>query len=233
MTLKRSGPATEPQEIDRFEPTEGATEGGVGWIAHPEETMQRASHALAVDGDVWVVDPVDATGIDDTLSELGAVAGVVVLLDRHTRDAGALAQRHGVSVFLPSVMSDVASDIDAPIELFRGELADTGYTTRTVVDNFAWTEVALHDETSGTLVVPEAVGTTEYFLASGERLGVHPALRLRPPRTLARLDPDRLLVGHGAGVHDDAGRTLHDAVSGARGRTPDLYLKTLRSFLPV
>jgi hypothetical protein len=82
-------------------------------------------------------------------------------------------------------------------------------------------------------VVPEAVGTAAYYLAAGERLGVHPALRLRPPRTLARFDPDRILVGHGAGVHDDATAVLDDALDGARRRTPRLYLETARDMLPL
>jgi hypothetical protein len=234
MGFKGSGPATDWQEIDRFETeaSERDTDAGVGWIAYPDEAMQRASHALAVDGDVWVVDPVDTEGIDDLLADLGSVAGVVVLLDRHKRSAATLANRHGVAVHVPAVMSDAAEGIDAPVEQFGGELADTGYRTHTVVDNFAWTEVALYGEHNDVLVVPEAVGTTDYFLARGERLGVHPALRLTPPRTLARFDPERILVGHGAGIHEDAGRTLEDALSGARGRTPGLYLKNLRSFLP-
>lgn len=231
MPMKGSGPATDLTEIDRFE-SDDEIGGGVGWLAHPDETMQRASHALAVDGDVWVIDPVDAPGVDDLLAEFGSVAGVVVLLDRHKRDAGAVAQRHDVPVYVPDVMSDIATDIDAPVERFVGELADTGYVSRTVVDNFAWTEVALYSEDTDVLAVPEAVGTTEYFLASGERLGVHPALRLKPPRSLARFEPGRILVGHGAGIHENATALLRDALSGARGRTPGLFLKTLKTFLP-
>lgn len=232
MPIKGSGPATEWTEIDRFG-ADGDGVGGVGWIAHPEETMQRASHALAVDGDVWVVDPIDAPGLDDLLTEFGDVTGVVVLLDRHKRDAGAVAQRHDVPVYLPEPLRDAAGDIDAPVESFRDELGDTGYRTQTVVDNFAWSEVALYNQEHGVLVVPEAVGTTEYFLAGGERLGVHPALRLKPPRSLARMEPERILVGHGAGVHEDATSILRDGISGARGRTPGLYMKNLKTFLPV
>lgn len=230
MPMKASGSATDWREIDRFDDGDRA---GVGWIAHPDETMQRASHALSVDGDVYVIDPVDASGVDDLVTEFGEVAGVVVLLDRHTRDAAALARRHNVPVYLPAPLADVGHDIDATIEVCRGTLAETGITIHTVVDNFAWTEVALYDDESGVLTVPEAVGTTEYFLAGRERLGVHPALRLKPPKRLGRFDPERVLVGHGTGVHDEAAAALADALSGARGRTPSLYLKNLKTFLPV
>ena len=76
MPMKADGRPTEPREIDRWD-------GGLGWIAHPEETMQRASHALATDEGVWLVDPVDCEGLDQLVEPLGEVAGVVVLLDRH------------------------------------------------------------------------------------------------------------------------------------------------------
>ena len=48
----KGGDSDEYREIDRWD-------RGVGWIAHPGETMQRASHALVGDeGGLWVIDPV-------------------------------------------------------------------------------------------------------------------------------------------------------------------------------
>jgi hypothetical protein len=222
--MKSSGPATDWQEIDRFD-------GGVGWIAYPDETMQRASHALAVDGEVWLVDPVDAEGIDDCIEEYGEVAGVVTLLDRHKRDAAAFATRHDVSVWVPAFMDGVVDELDAPTERFRHELADTGYVLHALVDNRMWQEAVLYNEESGVLVVPEAVGTTSYFRAADESLGVHPMLRLTPPRELDRFDPERLLIGHGPGVHDDTAETLADALAGSRRRTPQLVVQTVKDTL--
>lgn len=224
MAMKDSGPATNWREIDRWD-------HGVGWLAHPEERMRRASHAIEVDGEVWVIDPVDAEGIDDLFAELGAVAGVVVLLDRHTRDADAVATRHGVSVHVPRWMSGVAEEVGAPVERLRTELDETGYGVHQVVDNPFWQEAALYGEDTGVLVVPEALGTAEHFLTDTERLGVHPMLRLFPPTKLGRLSPDRVLVGHGEGVHDDAADALDHALRGARSRAPALYAKTARQFL--
>lgn len=219
--MKESGPATNWEGIDRFD-------GGVGWIAYPDETMQRASHALAVDGDVWVVDPVDAEGIDDLLEEYGEVAGVVVLLDRHKRDAASFARRHDVSVWVPAFMDGVAEELDAPIERFRHELADTGYTLHELVDNPLWQEAVLYSDENYVLVVPEAVGTAKYFRTADERLGVHPMLRMFPPTKLGRLGPGRILVGHGHGIHENAEIDLKDALENSRRRTPNLYWKTLR-----
>ena len=221
--------------IDRFD-------GGVGWMAHPEEAMQRASHAVTVPNeegggapDVWVIDPVDPPGpdgsdqLDELLSGPGSVAGVVCCLDRHKRDAAAVATRHDVAVWIPEWMTGVEEELDAPVERFGSRLADTGFEAIRVRNASLppWQEVALFD--GSTLIVPEAVGTNPFFRARGERLGVHPMLRLIPPRApFAGIDPDRILVGHGEGIHDRAGEALADALAGARRRAPSAYLNALR-----
>ncbi|WP_434522260.1 hypothetical protein [Halorubrum sp. AS12] len=221
-------------EIDRYD-------GGVGWIAYPDEAMERASHAFAVANeetdadDVWVVDPVDAPGVDDLLDELGTVAGVVVGLDRHVRDSGELAERHGVPVYVPEWMSGVAEELgpDVDIERFGSRLADTGFEAIRIRDSSLppWQEVGLFD--GETLIVPESLGTGSFFRGDRERLGVHPVLRLTPPTTaLSGLDPERVLVGHGVGVHERAAVAVEDALSNSRGKAPRLYAKTLRSALP-
>lgn len=227
MPVRVDERSTEFREIDRFD-------GGVGWIAHPDEAMQRASHALEFDGEVWIVDPVDAAGIDDLIAEFGPVAGVVVTLDRHTRDAVDVANRHGVPVYLPDWFEGVSPDLEAPVVRFGAELADTGVEAYALANNRFWREVILYDADRGTLLVPEAVGTADLFLAGDERLGVHPMLRAIPPRDeLGGFDPERILVGHGEGIDRDASRALRDALSGARKRTPRLIAGTLRRLAPV
>jgi hypothetical protein len=226
MALKREGRASEPRTVNRFD-------GGVSWIAFPGEEMERASHALVTEAGTFVVDPVDTTELDDLLSDLGEVAGVVVLLDRHSRDAQAVARRHDVPVYLPSELRGMAGEFDAPIETFSGTLPGTDFRAITVVDTPVWREVALWNEREGTLVVPESVGTAEYFLAPGERLGVHPARRMLPPKNaLEGLDPERVLVGHGEGVTSGASAALADALDDSRRRAPSLYAHTARYFLP-
>lgn len=226
MGFKGDGPATDWRTIDDFD-------GGFGWIAYPEERLQRASHALVVDDEVWVIDPVDADGIDEAIAERGTVAGVVVLFDQHTRDAVALARRHDVPVHVPHPLEGLAADIDAPVARFRHDLADTHYAAHPVVDRYVWHEAALYSDETGVLVVPEALGTAPRFRVGDERLGVHPALRFRPPTSLARLAPDRVLLGHGEGVHDDPVGAIEDAVTGARRRLPKLYWQNLKALAPV
>ena len=218
MGMKGSGEA-DLTEMDRFE-------GGVGWLAYPGETMERASHAVESDGRLWVIDPVDAKGVDDLLAE-SEVGGVVVLLDRHTRDSAAVARRHDVPVYVPSWMSGVESDIDAPVVRFSDGVGE--FALEKVVDNPFWQEAALFD--GETLVVPEALGTVSYFCAPGERLGVHPMLRAVPPTALADYDADRLLVGHGEGLFEDVRPAIGDAVGGSRRRMVPLYLDNLKGFV--
>ena len=218
MGMKGSGEA-DLTEMDRFE-------GGVGWLAYPGETMERASHAVESDGQLWVIDPVDAEGVDDLLAG-SEVGGVVVLLDRHKRDSAAVARRHDVPVYVPDWMSGVESDLDAPVVRFSDGVGE--FALETVVDNPFWQEAALFD--GETLVVPEALGTVSYFCAPGERLGVHPMLRAVPPTALADYDADRLLVGHGEGLFEDVRPAIKDAVGGSRRRMVPLYLDNLKGFV--
>ncbi|WP_290812347.1 hypothetical protein [Halovivax sp.] len=227
MAFRVDESASDVRVFDRFD-------GGVSWIAHPEETMQRASHALEVDGEVWVIDPVDGEGLDDLLAELGDVAGVVVLFDRHRRDADPIARRHDVPVYLPDWFDDVGDELDSPVARFGAELADTGLGAHVVKNGPYWQEAALYDAERRTLVVPEAVGTAAYFRTDDARLGVHPMLRAFPPRDrLSGFDPDRILVGHGEGVATDGAAALEDALAGARRRAPRLYAKALRQLSPI
>jgi len=222
--MKSSGAATDWAETNRWD-------RGASWLAYPDETMQRASHVLGTDAGAIVVDPVDAEGIDDLFAEFGDVAGVIVLLDRHKRDSAAIANRHDVPVYVPDALAGVEDDIDAPTERVHRQVPGTDYGIHTLTSNPAWKEAALYGDEDDTLVVPEAVGTADYFLAGTERLGVHPMLRLTPPKKLGRLSPDRLLVGHGHGIVDDASGALADALRGSRGRTPGLYVKNLKSLV--
>ena len=53
-----------------------------------------------------------------------------------------------------------------------------------------WQEVALWWPERRVLVTADALGTVaHYFTLGGERLGVHPLLRLTPPRQLATPRP--------------------------------------------
>jgi len=223
MPTKGSG-STELREIDRFD-------GGVGWIAYPEEDMQRASHALVGDdGGLWVIDPVDADDLDELLGEFGEVSGVVLLLERHKRDAGEIARRHDVPVYVPHFLDVTGGDVSAPVETFRLDLADSGFGVYEL-DHRIWSEGILYEEDDGTLVVPEAVGTASFFRVGDERLGVHPALRLTPPRRLTRFDPERVLVGHGEGVHEDTTAAIQEAISGSRRRAPRAFIEMGRDML--
>ena len=177
------------------------TDFGFGWV---DETasVPRTSHALVADGRVCVIDPVLVDGLEERLRALGDPAGVLVLLDRHRRDADEVARRLGVPVH----ETPFAGVDGAPFEFRR------------ILRNRAWREVALWWPQRRVLVAADALGTLGYMTAGGEPLGLHPMLRPWPPRrSLAGLAPEHVLVGHGTGVHGaEAARALADALANAR-----------------
>lgn len=200
-------------------------DGGAGWLAHPDETGQRASHAVRGDDGVWLLDPLDAPGVDDLLGELGEVAGVAVLSNWHTRDAGPLARRHDVAVHLPEWMTRVEARIDAPVERYAETIVDAGLHVRRCQPMPGWREGMAIRESDGTLYVPESLGTAPAYTVGEERLGCPPIRRVSPPRRLlADVRPERVLVGHGTGVFDRAATALADALAGARRRLPRALL---------
>lgn len=171
-------------------------EQGFTWVV--EEQMARASHALVADGQVWLVDPVAWEPALERAAALGRPAGVVQLLDRHSRDSAAVARRFGVPLTrLPEAL------VGAPFQPHR------------LIDRRWWREVVLWWPEQKLLVVPEAVGTAKYF-GLGRPLGVHPMLRLTPPYSLRAYEPDHLLVGHGPSLHTAAAASLEVALHHAR-----------------
>ncbi|WP_435347377.1 hypothetical protein [Haloarchaeobius sp. HRN-SO-5] len=202
--------------------------GGLTWIAHPDETMHRASHALAVgpdgapvvgrdppsDAAVWLVEPIHVDGLDELLAELGTVAGVVVLAGLHRRDNTTIADRHDVPVYLPGTVAGLRRRIDAPVEVFEGRLPGTTYRAVPVLDGVPWSEAVLYDEGTGTLVATEVLVTSDRATGRGEPLSVGPYARLQPPRAeLGDLHVERVLVGHGAPLCDDARSALDHALA--------------------
>jgi hypothetical protein len=176
---------------------------GLTWIE--PGAMARAAHAL-LDGDrVWLIDPYEDSQALTAAAELGTPAGVLQLLDRHNRDCAALAERLGV-----------------PLSRLPSEMGDTPFEPVPVISNRGWHEVALWWRDQRALVVAEAVGTAPAF-ALGRRVGVHPMLRLIPPRKqLAPFEPERLLVGHGDAIESGAAPALHEALAHSRHDIPRL-----------
>jgi len=192
------------------------SEHGFGWIAPEPAFMHRSSHVLAVDGNVWVLDPVWDEEALERAASLGEPAGVVQLLDRHGRDCVRVAEHLGVPLHaVPGVAPE-----GAPFEVI------------TLLRNRFWHEIALWFPAERTLVCADAVGTAQYYRGPAERLAVSPVLRLTPPRRLLRVDPEHILVGHGPGIHEDAAAALSEAVTKARSRTPAWLWSGLRAHGP-
>lgn len=208
----------------------GRWEDGFSWMAHPETTMRRASHALAVDRDVWLIDPLDAEGLDSELDGLGDVAGVVVLTNSHGRHADRLATRHDVRIHVPGCFdhdTHPVNGFEAPVEFIDDELADTGFELVWEKDGRGWKEGALYHPDRGTLVVPDAL-MTALFAGREGRLEVFPFFRFSPPREgLGDRHVERVLVGHGEPVLEEAQDALAMALDGAGGRAPTAIARSL------
>ena len=174
-------------------------DGVIGWIEAAR--LCRTAHALAVDGRVWIMDPIEGEGVDERIGALGEPAGVIQLLDRHERDCEAFAGRFGV-----------------PLHVVPKTLPGSPFELRPVVRLRVWREVALWWPERRILVCADALGTVPFFRAGDEPIGVHPLLRLLPPRSLRGLDVRHALVGHGEGVAD--GVAVERALATARGRIP-------------
>jgi hypothetical protein len=130
---------------------------------------------------------------------------VIQLLDRHNRACATVAARLGV----PLHAMPFAGVHGAPFEVVR------------VLDLPGWREAALWFPAERVLVCADALGSATYFRAEGERLGVHPLLRLWPPKALAGFEPRQLLLGHGGGLAgDEATEALRTALATSRRRIP-------------
>ncbi len=178
---------------------------GITWVE--QSATARAAHALADDRRVWLIDPFQDADALAAVAELGAPAGVLQLLDRHNRDCEAIAQRLGV-----------------PLSRLPVEATATPFEAISVISHRAWHEVALWWAQERALVVAEAIGTSPAF-ALGRPAGVHPMLRLTPPRgQLSRFEPERLFVGHGTAIESGADVALHEALAHSRDDIPRLLL---------
>lgn len=196
--------------------------GSFAWIADPDERMLRASSAIVTSAGTLVIDPVDCGGLDDALSRLGPVAGIVQLLDRHNRDVVAVAARLSVPVLVPGALAG------------RGEpLALTGVEERVVLAMPGWSEAALWFPERRLLVCAEAIGTAPCYRARDtDALGVHPLLRVRPPTgALSGVAPSVVAVGHGPPVVHDAARALATALRQSRRDLPRAWLRGARLIL--
>jgi hypothetical protein len=185
---------------------------GFGWIT--EEKLRRTSHAVRTREGVWIFDPVRWQPALERARELGTVVGVVQLLDRHGRDSADVAAALGVANYVVPLQGVSAAGLETlPIRTGR-----------------FWKEVAAWIPEHRALVCGDALGTVAYFRARNERIGLHPLLRPRPPRSLGRYEPRHILVGHGEGIHgEDVPAALEEALRTARRRMLGAWLGVLRS----
>lgn len=185
---------------------------GFGWVV--DEFLMRCSHALVVDGRVWLLDPLEGEGVEERARAAGEPAGVIQLLDRHNRDCRAFAERLGV----PHHVVPREPIAGAPFEFLP------------VRNSRLWKETALWWPERRILACGDALETVPPVRVGSEPLAVHPLLRLVPPRRLGDVDPRHVLCGHGEGVHgDEATPAVREALATARRRLPRAWIQVLRA----
>ena len=162
-----------------------------------------------------MTDALDGEGVEARIRALGPPAGVLQLLDRHARDCAAVAERLDVPLHV------------TPFDGVKG----APFQVIPVVRRKRWQEVALWFPAERILAVGDALGTADYFRAGDEPVGVHPLLRLFPPRkALGSLEPLHVLCGHGQGGHGEGvPAAVRGALATARRRLPQAWLAGLRS----
>jgi hypothetical protein len=174
--------------------------------------MERASHALAVDG--------------------GSSSSIPWTIPRSTRGSARSASPPAwCSCSTATTATRLARRPVYGVPLHR--LPDrivpgTPLQVVDVVDVPVWRERALWWPQQRLLLVPESVGSAAYYRAPGERVAAHPMRRLLAPRGLAAFEPEHLLFGPRRRLHAGAAEALRQAVTVAPRTTPAWVAARLR-----
>ena len=173
---------------------------GFGWI-DDGGPVRRTSHALVSEGRRLARSTRSPGRTPSSAPRARRGRGVLQLLDRHGRDSRRLAD-DSAAHHVPDRRIAGAPFEFLPVAhrcLARGRALVAGAA-----------RARLRRRGRHAQLLPRA----------GRRLGVHPLLRLRPPRSLRRVYPRHVLTGHGEGVHEDATQALHAALQTARRPSP-------------
>ena len=211
-------------------------EGGLSWSLAGASMLACRAHALVTDDGVWLVDPIDAPGLDELLATLGRVRGVLVLLDRHLRDSAQLAERHGARLIVPRGEWRRGHPMPDGAEQFEpGPLAGTPFEVAPVIERGGqWLEWLLWWQQRRILVIAEVVGRSTVYEPSPHGAGLHPALHVMGApdplvegslRERIEAAPVRLLLGHGELESTTRLASIEEPLHGARRRLPKLVMR--------
>ncbi len=207
----------------------GRFSGGFGWIAYPNEFMRRSSTALVHDGRVWVIDPVYTTGIDAEIEALGTIAGIILTVGHHDRDAIWFAERYDVPLYVPGNL--ITAPKGGPAVRVAGQIPHSPLQLLPCGGRgaMAWfQECAIWWPEHRLLITGDTIGTAGYF-AAANAVGAHPFFRLSPPVSLLRLPVSRLYPGHGRSViGDGVSEAVATAISTARSNLVAGWVQAFR-----
>ena len=156
---------------------------GLTWVL--DDPLRRTSHALADEGRVWLVDPVDEPEALERAAALGTPQAVLQLLDRHNRDNAAIAARLGVPL----------------LRLPRGRARRALRPLRRPARSRGGRRSRCGGRRAGAWSWPRASARTRSTRSATGRSACTRCCACFPPRVLGGYDPEHLLVGHGEPVH--------------------------------
>jgi hypothetical protein len=137
---------------------------------------------------------------------------VLQLLDRHNRECAEVAERFGIAhLHVPDAVPG------SPFEAIKALRIP------------AWKETALWWPERRVLVVAEIVGTHPITNAGTGDVGVHPMLRLRPPKSIRGFGAEHLLTGHGPPLHVGADAAIERAYSRSIRDIPQAAISMIKS----
>jgi hypothetical protein len=196
--------------------------GSFAWMLGPSDPASRTSTALVLPAGTLLIDPLDSPELAGRLAPLPAVVGVVTLLDRHQRDAAALAERLGVQRLTPRALGGPGVNLE-------------GVEERSVIESRRWQEALLWLPDRKLLVCAEVLGTAGFDLARrGDHLGMHPVARLRPPKAAFQgIDPATIAVGHGPPLREGASAALEHVLRTGRRELPLNWARVLSEAVRV
>jgi hypothetical protein len=108
-------------------------------------------------------------------------------------------------------MSLTRQKLDVEAEATESALSESAYEVHMLRLDDEWEEAVLWNEERKILLVPETLGTLPSFREDGDAVGIHPAVE-ESPQELAEWDPNHILVGHGASLHEEAKAALTAAL---------------------
>jgi hypothetical protein len=139
-----------------------------------------------------------------------------------------LSEKYSCPIFVPEWFE---RSLDAEVKEISGKVPGTGWEIHQVVDSITGKETALYNRESKSLIVADALGTTNHMRGRGEKLGMNPLYRLNPPVKLLEFEPERIFCGHGEGIQENASEIMKETLKQGRSKAPSAFFNAFYTMI--